>query len=234
MIKYVRPREDSMKVKNHDALADLGRLLRHSPTNEITVGLDVDGTLAKTYEPLLHELNKRNHTSYTTEDIAEQNMAKTWSQSSHSDFMKLYNELWTQRRDVIMPTVEPSLMREFTSKFSITIVTYRPTEHLPCLTDWLYKNYRGIGFTIRITKTPEAKLDGRLDILYDDGNPVADAVVRLGNASRTKLFLIEQPWNRGRGYEDAKGIISVPDLSTGMKTLLRISESNQFKMFQPV
>ena len=79
-----------------------------------------------------------------------------------------------------------------------------------------------IELDIKIVNTAEEKLHSGHDILFDDGNPVAEELIREGNKSNVTLFLIEQPWNVKYEYsKSSTRIISVKNLETGIKELIK-------------
>ena len=74
---------------------------------------------------------------------------------------------------------------------------------------------------VKIVNTAEEKLHSRHNILFDDGNPVAEELIREEGKSNVTLYLIEQPWNIQENYSKRNpNIISVKNLEIGINELI--------------
>ena len=58
------------------------------------------------------------------------------------------------------------------------------------------------------------------DVIFDDADPVADELIKAPGIG-TRLYLIDQPWNKRRRYEEESSRITrVKSLSHGIESLL--------------
>ncbi|MDE1865638.1 MAG: hypothetical protein KGH94_03325 [Candidatus Micrarchaeota archaeon] len=190
------------------------------------VGLDVDGTLAMSFHTIIDYYNSVNKTGYTIKDLG--GWSKNWNiPMSLDEYHKLYDKIWTQRWWGIKPSIGSKDLSALASSHNVEIVTARPTTHEPFVNCWLNAHFPGISLNLKITPRSEEKVHMGYDILLDDGNPVAEEMIRNGNG-RTRLILIEQPWNMKEHYESrSPKIEAVKDLQEGISLLLRRAGNNR-------
>ncbi len=193
------------------------------PTNRKRVGIDVDGVLALLYDVLIAEYNALHKTSYTIDAFSSWN--KWEIPLTFSEFMGMYNEIWTKRWTDVKPSIPESALLPLLKRYDVDLLTHRPKGHEPYLRNWLglyFPNIHG-QLKIRITDSPEAKVLHDHDFMFDDAPPLAEELIRLGEA-KPLLFLITQPWNRNEDYEKRSSAIRrVKNLKEGIGLLLKMA-----------
>lgn len=200
-----------------------GMLRMDSAKRRKKVGLDIDGTLALFHNTYIAEYNRRFGKNYTLEDITD------WSDwripISRDDFFRMHDEIWTRNWRDIKPAVSQELLFELMKRYDVDILTQRMVwvDHRSHLTDWLKLNFPDSGLNIRIVKSSEEKIHSGYDILIDDGNPVAEELIKQNGNSAVILFLVQQPWNRNGDYGNrSPNIIPVENLGAGIRELIRL------------
>ena len=168
--------------------------------------LDIDGTLALFHEAFIAEYNAIHKTRYTVGDFSSYSR---WNiPIPYHDFVKMHDEMWTERWKDIKPSIHQSTLGRLTAIYDVDILTHRPKRHEPYLRKWLDLYFPDVQLQpkIHITDTTEEKVFHDHDILFDDASSLADALIKRGKA-KPLLFLVERPWNRNENYERHNRII---------------------------
>jgi 5'(3')-deoxyribonucleotidase len=162
------------------------------------VGMDMDGTLARFHDTFIASYNERFGRAYALGDITD------WSKwkipISLPDFIKMHDEIWTLNWRNIAPAVSSNMLSSLTERYDVDILTHRIADHQSCLTDWLGLNFPNLELNLKIVRSAEEKISSGYDILFDDGNPVAEELIRKKDETDVILFLILQPWNKSHDY----------------------------------
>lgn len=197
--------------------AQLGRNGRKS------VSLDIDGTFALVNEAIVSEYNAEHGTSYRVEAFGHW---RKWDiPMTFPQFMDRYNEIWGQRCEIIAPTISTLMLSRLMDAHDVEVNTHRMDDgHEPYIRRWLDCYFPGVKLKVNIHKTAEERVHNGYDILFDDGPPVAEEVIRNGNG-KPVLFLVERPWNKGERYHlQSPSITPVKTLNDGIERLLRIQD----------
>ncbi len=181
--------------------------------DRLRVALDVDATLALYHHILAADWGAMVGRQFTIDDITEWDTEQTKLGLPLKKLRELYNDIWNNKQDQILPTVDPRTLREFMGAFSVDLVTQRSQGTVAPLESWLAANFPGVVFTIDTTKTIEEKLGRGYDIHIDDSNPLADLFAAKAKGTEGKhLYLVTQPWNKDKGYDRYDNITVVNDL----------------------
>ena len=162
------------------------------------IGLDIDDTLALFMGTFLAEYNAKLGSAYTQNDITDWS---TWKMPiSLDEFVKEHDSIWKNRWQTVKPSVSRDLLFELTEKYHVDILTHRPAEHQPYMRKWLGMYFPKVELGVVCVKSAEEKLHSGYDILFDDGNPLAEELIRNEKSTKVILYLVEQPWNRNKNY----------------------------------
>lgn len=187
------------------------------------LGLDVDGVLALLHQSIVDEWNRAKGTHYTVEDIDEWNLWDATIDMPKEKFFEMYHSLWNDKWKEIKPSVTDEELIKLLEHYDVDLVTHRGNGTVKSLESWLKLYYPNIKFNIVAVDSPEEKLKLPYDIYVDDGNPLADAMAHVRDKHKL-LFLIESPWNRGKGYEQKNNIIISKSLGDAIDMLIYYSE----------
>ena len=184
----------------------------------VRVGLDVDGTLAHSQEAIVDEYNLRTKGSHTKEEFDSYN---GWSMPiTDEEFSELHYTLWKDNWERIKPAVSERTLKKLVNACDVQLLTGIPKECGDGLNSWLGSNFPDTVMEIEYVVSLREKPYLGYDVLFDDADPVADEFIKV-HAKGMRLYLIDQPWNKGRRYEEESDRITrVKSLSHGIDSLL--------------
>ncbi len=182
------------------------------------VALDVDGTLAQSYEQMIAQWNREKNTNFTINDATTDNFGRIIGMTPE-DFRRHYNAAWTENWREISASATAGEMRRFMASMEVDLVTSRPPETLEGLNNWLSLKFPGIKFNIVISG-PKAKFGLDYDVYIEDGDTLAEAFVENAGKTKKRLLLVSAFCNRERDYERYEGITRVESLSEAIGLLL--------------
>ncbi len=182
------------------------------------VGMDIDGTLALTADAIMKDYNIRTKSNYSANDITGWD---SWGMPMPLDeFLHMHDVFWTTRWKEIKPAIKRELFAELADSCELEIITHRPLSHQEHLEAWLDMHFHGIRIPVKCVDSAEKKIHSGKDVLFDDGNPVAEELIR-NKGNGPLLYLIDQPWNRNEAYhERSSRIIKVNSLEQGIREFL--------------
>jgi len=192
--------------------------MKRQGAKRIRVGLDVDGTLAYSQEAIVNEYNIRTKSSHTKEELDSHT---GWSMPiTHEEFSELHDMLWKDKWDRIKPAVSERTLSKLISACEVQLLTGIPEECDDGLRGWLCANFPDIEMRIKYVISLTEKPHLGYDVIFDDAEPVADEFIKV-SAKGKRLYLIDQPWNKRRRYEEENSRITrVESLSNGIECLL--------------
>ena len=184
----------------------------------VRVGLDVDGTLAHSQEAIVDEYNLRTKGSHTKEEFDSYN---GWSMPiTDEEFSELHYTLWKDNWERIRPAISERTLKKLVNACDVQLLTGIPKECEYGLNSWLGSNFPDTVMEIEYVVSLREKPYLGYDVLFDDADPVADEFIKV-HAKGMRLYLIDQPWNKGRRYEEESDRITrVKSLSHGIESLL--------------
>ena len=184
----------------------------------VRVGLDVDGTLAHSQEAIVDEYNLRTKGSHTKEEF---DSYTGWSMPiTDEEFSELHYTLWKDNWERIKPTVSERTLKKLVNACDVQLLTGIPKECGDGLNSWLGSNFPDTEMKIEYVVSLREKPYLGYDVLFDDAEPVADEFLKVP-AKGMRLYLIDQPWNKRRRYEEESDRITrVKSLSHGIGSLL--------------
>lgn len=183
------------------------------------IGLDMDGTLAKSHEAIVAEYNAENHTNYTIEDI---DSYSNWRiPMAFPEFAARHLDIWMNKWNTVLPSISPATLGQLVEAHEVDVVTYqwRPG-YAECMQLWFKEFFPKIDIKIRITSSADEKAHLGYDVLLDDAPPLAEELIK-NKSLNTVLVMVEQPWNRKENYEEhGHKIIRVKTLDQGIGLLV--------------
>jgi 5'(3')-deoxyribonucleotidase len=185
---------------------------------KIRVGLDVDGTLAHSQEAIVNAYNLRTNGNHTKEELDSHT---GWSMPiTDEEFSELHYTLWKDDWERIRPAVSERTLSKLISACDVQLLTGIPEACDGGLRSWLGSNFPNTDVKIRYVVSLREKPYLGYDVLFDDADPVADEFLKVP-VNGMKLYLIDQPWNKRRRYEEESSRITrVESLSYGIESLL--------------
>jgi 5'(3')-deoxyribonucleotidase len=198
---------------------DLGSLIR----NKLRVALDVDGTLAYSYEQIVAQWNDINYTHYTVNDARANDFLSIMGMTQW-DFKDQYELAWRINWRKIGAAVGEMELKRLVERFEVDLVTNRPRETLEGLTSWLELKFPDIKFNV-VLASPREKFGGGYDIYIEDGDSLADIFVENSGKTEKRLFLVDAFCNRHRDYENHEGIKRVDSLGAAIGLLLKEAQT---------
>ena len=155
------------------------------------IGIDYDGTLARTQDVVTLLMNFKHNTSYTTKDIRDWYFWE--SKGLADDFWKIYDLFDnTALRRAILPYdsyVAPTV-QQLAEKYDLTILTANDPKCVKPIQNWAAANLHIHVPVIAIGRGPSArKLDGSFDLLIDDSPELAST------ESTIPRILMNTKWN---------------------------------------
>ena len=184
----------------------------------VRVGLDVDGTLAYSQEAIVDEYNLRTKGSHTKEELDSHT---GWSMPiTDEEFSELHYTLWKDNWERIRPAISERTLKKLVDACDVRLLTGIPRGCGDGLRSWLGSNFPNIDMEIEYVISLREKPYLGYDVLFDDAEPVADEFLKVP-AKGTRLYLIDQPWNKRRRYEEESDRITrARSLSHGIDSLL--------------
>jgi 5'(3')-deoxyribonucleotidase len=183
------------------------------------VGLDMDGTLADSYQAILNEYNAHNGTNF---EIGAFSSYSNWSMPlTFPEYERRHHDIWTHRWKTIKPSISPASMNLLVAAHSVDIVTCQRAGYgyEECMQRWLGEFFPGANLTIRITRTANEKAHLGYDVLIDDAPPLAEELIRNGRL-KAVLIMVDRPWNARENYEKHRGrIVRAKSLDHGVNLL---------------
>ena len=192
--------------------------MKRKNARRVRVGLDVDGTLAHSQEAIVNEYNNRTKGSHTKEELDSHN---GWTMPiTYEEFSELHYMLWKDNWERIKPAVSERTLKKLVNACDVQLLTGIPEECGDGLRSWLGSNFPSIDMKIEYVVSLKEKPYLGYDVLFDDAEPVADEFLKVP-AKGMRLYLIDQPWNKRRRYEEESDCIKrVMSLSHGIDSLL--------------
>ena len=192
--------------------------MEYKSVKRIKVGLDVDGTLAHSQEAIVNEYNIRTNGSHTKEELDSHT---GWSMPiTHEEFSELHYTIWKDKWERIKPAVSENALSRLADVCDVQLLTGIPKECDDGLRGWLGSNFPNTAMEIRYVISLREKPYLGYDVIFDDADPVADELIKAPGIG-TRLYLIDQPWNKRRRYEEESSRITrVKSLSHGIESLL--------------
>jgi len=184
----------------------------------IRVGLDVDGTLAHSQEAIVNEYNFRTGGSHTKEEL---DAYAGWSMPiTDEEFSELHYTMWKENWERIRPAISERTLSKLVNACDVQILTGIGQECDDGLRYWLGSNFPNTKLGIRYVLSLREKPYLGYDVIFDDADPVAEEFLKTP-AKGMKLYLIDQPWNKGRRYEEESSRITrVKSLEQGINHFL--------------
>ena len=186
----------------------------------IKVGIDVDGTLAFSQRAIINEYNMKTASGHAIEEL---DSYIGWSHPiTEIEFSDLHFTLWKDNWKRIRPTVSEGQLLRLMEICDAELSTGIPSACDSGLKGWLNANFPNASMEIRYVMHMKEKMHMGYGVIFDDSTPVADEFLNLNAAKEgTRLYLIDQPWNRKRRYEEENsGIIRVESIGKGIDHLL--------------
>ncbi len=191
---------------------------RNDTMERLKVGIDMDGTLAKSHESIIDAYNSINRTSLSKSDITSWDDPGTGFMT-HEEFNLFHYKAWEERWSDILPYASQDTLTELSESCDVEIVTGIPYSLRESVNSWLRMNFQGMAFEVRHVQISEKPFLG-YDVLFDDANPVAEYFMK-NNRKDERLYLIEQPWNKACNYHLMDDRIKVvKDLDSGIRELI--------------
>ncbi|MDE1850218.1 MAG: hypothetical protein KGH54_00280 [Candidatus Micrarchaeota archaeon] len=157
---------------------------------KMTLGVDIDGTLANTVDVFLEYLKRNRGISVKKSEIVHYDMTRHMP-ISKKEMGDMWEVVWEDHQRIPLEDPRaPEVLQRLADSFEIHIVTAtNAREH--DLRDWLHAN-RIPYDRIQRFKGQIHKVDSKVDVHIDDCFEISELFIK----NNIRLILLEQPWNK--------------------------------------
>jgi 5'(3')-deoxyribonucleotidase len=192
--------------------------------SRIRVGMDVDGTVAKTNHAIISEYNLLRGTDFTVNDYDRWDVQESSVKMSYEVYYLLYDKLWLDEPHKIAPAASPELMGELSTNFDLSLSTNRPERHRAALSEWFERHYAFVP-GIDIVSSSADKLRKGYQVIFEDNPCFITEHAKIESPSKPLVFLVDAPWNHREDYSAHGNVVRVENLDAGIAALLRMRRS---------
>ncbi len=159
------------------------------------LGIDFDDTLLDTRRVFLTILNREFGTAHSYDALQDYYLASTWGCTS-DDLDRIFCQHFDELHALDpLHGVSETLQRARAARHRLTIITARPTVHMPPVYEWLARHQIIVDNVVSAPKSGEKALraaENGIDLFVDDNPRHAVAI----STRNIPVLLIDRPYNK--------------------------------------